>query len=441
VQSELRILLVMPDAGIHRLSVGSLKMSFREAPLTLTTLAALVPVECPASIRIVDESVESIPFEGDFDLVGISCLTGTALRAYEIAGAFRQKGVPVVLGGVHVALCPDEASQHADTIVVGFAESAWPQLIRDVMRGHMKPRYQSKVESLIGLPHPRRELQKRWGYMMPNTVFATRGCTGSCDFCTVPAVPFGWQKRPVADVIDEIRQIPARRIAFNDVSPVEDVEYAKELFTALIPLNKKWGGLATTRVVEDLELLDLMARSGCQYLLLGFESVSDGSLLSIGKDFNRAGDYAAVMDALHGHDIVVQGCFIFGCEHDDVSVFEKTVQAVNDLKIDIPRFAIYTPFPGTAAFFKLESENRIIHKRWDHYDTQHVVFQPKQMSVQQLDEGFRWAYRKAFGMGSILRRTRGSRHFPITFVGNLAYRLYLRRLRNSVEERIYASDD
>lgn len=439
MKEGLRILLVAPDAGIHRLQLGSLKMSFREAPLTLTSLAALVPAEIGASITIVDESVDRVPLERDFDLVGISCLTGTALRAYEIADAFRARGSRVVLGGVHVSLRPDEARQHADSIVVGFGESTWPELLRDAMNGGVKPVYRSNGESLNGLPHPRRDLQKRRGYMMPNTVFATRGCTRSCDFCTVPAVPFGWQKRPIAEVVDEVRQIPARRIAFNDVSPVEDVEYAKALFKAMIPLKKLWGGLATTRVADDPELLDLMVQSGCRYLLLGFESVSAKTLGGMGKSFNTASDYSHVMEALHAHNIVVQGCFIFGCDHDRPTVFAETVQAVNDLKIDIPRFAIYTPYPGTEAFRRLESENRILHRRWDHYDTQHVVFEPKQMSPRELDEGFRWAYHEAFKLSSILRRTRGAKHFPITFVGNLAYRLYLRRLRTPTEERIYAS--
>ena len=231
----------MPDANIHRLKIGPISTSFREAPLTLTTLAALVPAELNAEIKLIDESIDDIFYDKSFDLIGISCLTGTANRAYEIADKFRKLGVTVVLGGVHVALKPDEAQKYADSIIVGFAEQSWPQLLRDFAQKRLNQVYFNNSIDISGLPIPRRDLQKRFGYMSPNTVFATRGCKGTCDFCTVPVVPFKWHIRPVGEVIDEIRLIKARRIVFNDVSLLEDREYAKELFTAMIPLKKNVG--------------------------------------------------------------------------------------------------------------------------------------------------------------------------------------------------------
>jgi radical SAM superfamily enzyme YgiQ (UPF0313 family) len=430
--ARMRLLLIMPDANIHRLSLGPIKMSFREAPLTLTTLAALVPSELNADITIVDESIQSIPFNKQFDLVGISCLTGTAYRAYEIADRFRSAGAKVVLGGVHATLRPDEAKLHADAVVLGFAESTWPELLRDLVTGGLKRVYANDSVDLSQLPIPRRDLQKRFGYMAPNTVFATRGCKGACEFCSVAAVPFGWHTRPVHEVIDEIRQIRSNRIVFNDVSITEDREYARELFAAMVPLKKKWGGLATVGITADDELLGLMRESGCIYLLIGFETLERKGLAGINKDFNSQVDYASAVQKLQSLGIIVQGCFILGLDHDQKNVFEKTVQAVNDLKIDIPRFAIYTPYPETQAFKRLKEAGRLLHEYWPHYDTQHVVFQPENMTPQELDAGFRWAYRQTFSMASIARRTLGSKHFAISFLGNVAYKLYVRRLQTDV---------
>jgi radical SAM superfamily enzyme YgiQ (UPF0313 family) len=329
---------------------------------------------------------------------------------------------------------PDEAKQHADSVVLGFAEETWPRLLRDFKSRSLKPVYQGGRERLDGLPTPRRDLQKRFGYMAPNTVFATRGCKGKCDFCAIPAAKVSWQTRPIADVIDEIKHIRSKRVVFNDVSLAEDPEYARELFKAMVPLRRKWGGLATTRIVQDEEMLGLMHESGCIYLLIGFESLEDRSLANMNKGFNRAEHYRSVVERLHDKGITIQGCFIFGLDEDDFDVFEKTVDWVNEMKIDIPRYAIYTPYPCTKAFHRLKGENRILHENWAYYDTQHVVFEPKNMTVLRLEEGFRWAYDKTFHLGSILKRTVGSgSNFPITFFGNLAYKIYIRRLHAEAE--------
>ena len=432
----MKLLLLLPGGQPHRLQFGPWARSFREAPLTLTTLAALVPSDLQVSLRLVDASVEPVPLEDRFDLVAISCMTGTSAKAYALADHYRARGIPVVLGGVHVTLRPDEARRHADAIVRGFAEYTWPRLLRDFAAGRMQAEYRAQTADLAGLPDARRDLQHTWAYMVPNTVFATRGCRSSCDFCSVPAAGFGWHTRPVPEVIDEIRRLPGRRFAFNDVSLNEDPEYARELFAALIPLKKVWGGLATARIADDEELLDLMAASGCQFLLLGFESIAQDSLDRMGKRFNRAEGYARIADALHGRGIIIQGCFIFGLDEDTPDVFEETVAAVNELRIDIPRYALYTPYPGTRAFERLQMEGRLLHEHWEHYDTQHVVIQPKHMTPEQLDAGFICAYRETFGLKSIWHRTSTARHAAIAFVGNLAYRRYVGRLERD-RDRIH----
>lgn len=437
----MKILLLMPDGRIHRVRLGPFVRSLREAPLTMTLLAALVPEELNAELRLVDESIDTVPAHEHFDLVAISAMTGTAHRAYHWADHFRARGVPVVLGGVHATLCPEEAARHADALVTGFAEHTWPELLRDFAAGRMKARYEDPKRPLRDLPLPRRDLQRPFGYMMPNTVFATRGCKGTCDFCAVPAADFGWAMRPVGEVIDELRRTPARRIAFNDVSITEDREYAKELFTAMIPLKKKWGGLCTTRIAEDAELLDLMTRSGCRYMLIGFESLSAPALQGIQKGFNRPEAYADLMRKMHDRKILVQGCFIFGFDHDGPEVFRETVEMVDDLRIDIPRYAIYTPYPQTRSYHRLKAEGRLLHEDWRHYDTQHVVFRPARMSPGELDAGFRWAYGRTFTLRSMVHRTwAAGLWFPVAFVGNLAYRRYMKRLQLD-PERILAGQD
>ena len=428
----MRILLIMPDAHMHKLRLGPFVRSMREAPLTLTTLAALLPDEPDIEVKIVDGSVDHIPLDYPADLVGISVITGCARPAYDIARHFRQRGIPVVLGGVHVSILPGEAIAHADSIVVGRSEAAWPRLLEDFRLGRMKRVYREQQlpdDVLVDVPAPRRDLQRRSGYMMPNTVQATRGCRRACDFCSVPAVWPHFLKRPVGDVLRDIRDIPGRMVAFNDVSLVDDAEYARELFTAMIPLRKKWGGLVTADSLQDTELLDLMAASGCVYLLVGFESGDQTTLRGIHKNFNHTLAYKDLIASLQRRGITIQGCFVFGFDHDDASVFASTVQLVQALGVDIPRYSLYTPYPGTALFQRMMEERRILSFNWDDYDTMHVVIQPAQMTPDELYRGFKWAYRETFRLPRIVKRvSHPDIRCAINFVGNLCYRIFVRRL-------------
>ena len=218
-------------------------------------------------------------------------------------------------------------------------------------------------------------------------------------------------------------------MAFNDVSLIEDLEYAKELFQAMIPLKKSWGGLATVKVAKDPELIELMARSGCRYLLIGFESLTQNTLREIRKGFNREQRYMELMKLLHSYKISVQGCFIFGFDQDNLDVFSATVEQVQALKIDIPRYALLTPYPGTPLYRRLNDEKRILTHDWSNYDTMHVVFQPKHMSPSQLYAGFKYAYRETFRVKSILARINTPRFSSlINLVGNLTYRRFTARL-------------
>jgi radical SAM superfamily enzyme YgiQ (UPF0313 family) len=430
----MKILLLMPNGHIHKIKLGKFERSMREAPLTLTLLAALAPAELLIDFTLIDESVDNVPTEKKFDLVAISAITGTSKRAYLWASYFRKQGVPVVIGGVHATLLPDEVSKHADHVITGPAENNWPTFLRDFSAGNsLKKFYREtnfKDPSLLRWPTAHRHLQKKSRYNLPYTVAATRGCRHACSFCTVSKVWKGYATRPVGDVINEIRNSD-RLLAFNDVSLVDDVDYAKELFQAMIPLKKRWGGLATVKIGNDPELVELMAKSGCKYLLIGFESFSQSALCGVNKENNNQKQYLHLMQLLHSHGISVQGCFIFGFDQDDPDVFVHTVEQVQILKIDIPRYAILTPYPGTPLYKRLDNEGRILTYDWSNYDTMHVVFQPSQMSVQELYTGFKWAYRKTFRILPILSRTKGPRFSSfINLVGNITYRRFVNRLEN-----------
>ncbi len=428
----MKVQLLLPAGEIHRNTTGIFKRSLRYAPLTLTTLAALVPKDLDIELAIQDEGVHPLDLDFEADLVGISCITGTAERGYAIADRLRARGVTVVFGGVHATLLPEEAAQHADSVVTGYAETSWPQLLRDFAADRLQARYFHPTgRSLAGLPHARRDLLDKRKYSTINSIEATRGCPHKCDFCAVPAAWANtYSHRPVEEVVAELATFEGRHALFVDLSPVEDVAYAKSLYRAMIPLNIRWVGLATTRIAEDGELLRLAAQSGCKGLLIGFESVSQATLDQTRKRFHSARHYAEIVKRLHDHGIGIQGCFVFGFDNDDPHVFEQTVEFVDKTRIDLPRYAVMTPFPGTGAYHQLESQGRLLHKKWSLYDVEHVVFEPNQMSPERLQEGLEWSWRQSYGWKSLARRVSAAPPsiLPLWISLNFGYRHYAKAL-------------
>jgi radical SAM superfamily enzyme YgiQ (UPF0313 family) len=435
----MRIQLLSPAGEIHRNRTGIFKTALRYAPLTLTTLAALVPEEFDAEITLQDEGVQPLCLDFPTSLVGITAITGTALRAYDLADQLRARGHTVVLGGVHPTLMPVEAAQHADALVTSYAEQSWPQLVRDYAAGRLKKHYFAPTSKRLAVPIARRDLLAKKKYATVNSIEATRGCPHKCEFCAVPAAWANiYAHRPIEEVIAELRTFEGRYALFIDLSPVEDVLYAKALYRAMIPLRMRWVGLATTRVAEDGELLDLAALSGCRGLLIGFESISQATLEETRKGFHKAMDYRTIIQRLHDHGIGIQGCFVFGFDNDDPSVFERTVEFVDKVKMDLPRYAAMTPFPGTGYFRRLEAEGRLLHKHWRLYDVEHVVFQPKRMSPERLQEGLEWAWQQSYRWRSIFNRVLGSRCvLPLSISLNLGYRYYAHHLHEMTGPTIY----
>lgn len=435
----MKILLISPKGPLYRHRGGIFKKSLRYQPLTLTTLAALIPPELRAEVELIDEGIQDIPNDPRADLIGMTLITGTAPRGYELARSFRERGIPVVLGGPHVTLQPQEALKHADAICSGYSEESWPRLLRDFAAGCLQRHYRQEPEFNLNpnLPFARRELFDSRKFLTQAVFEATRSCAHDCEFCVAPAA---WgrtqQQHPVEWVTEDIRRVGQKKILFVDLNLVSNLTYAKQLFEALIPLNIQWYGLSTVIIGHHPELMELMARSGCKGLLLGLETLSEAGLKETGKRFNSSIDYRKLIGDLHQLDIAVQGCFVFGLDDDGPDVFEATVQLARDAAIDLPRFAVLTPFPGTPLYHRLEAQGRIITRDWEQYDGQHVVFQPARMTVQELAEGHERAWKATYRWRHIASRLwRAGNLRPLALSANLGYRFYAHNLH-----RFYTCD-
>ena len=372
--------------------------------LSLTTLAALTPQEL--EVRIIDENVEAVDFDSRPDLVAISLLTPLALRGYEIADRFRSRGVPVVVGGVHATMMPEEARQHADAVVIGEGEFLWPEVVADFLKGGLQPYYRTDRRApLNALPLPRRDLLHRGAYLFQNTLQTTRGCPNDCDFCSVTSF-YGntYRFRPVAEVLQEIGTLKGNLIFFVDDNIIGSKTYARELFEGLKPLKKRWVSQATLHIAREEQLLTLARDSGCLGLFVGFESLNQEILNDLGKPFYRVAQYETAIRRFQEQGIGIQGSFIFGHDHDPPDVFSRVVRFCNRNRLEAVLFSLLTPFPGTRVFQRLLQENRILHFDWEKYDMNHVVFRPKGMEPEALEKGFFEAYKSVYSGYSLMKR-------------------------------------
>ncbi|MBT3185871.1 MAG: B12-binding domain-containing radical SAM protein [Nitrospina sp.] len=400
----MKILLVQPkSSGFMGQISKSGKAGF--ARVTLTTLAALNLDE--NEVHIHDARLREPDYNEDWDLVGFTGMTCEIPHVYRMADSFRKKGKTVVIGGYHASALPEEALQHADFVVVGEAEGLWSQILKEVDNGGPKQKIykNSKPVKMCNMAIPRRDLLDLEMYSVPSTIQATRGCPFNCEFCTVTKF-FGrsYRTRPVDEVIDEIKSRPDKLWMFLDDNLVGDPAYAKSLLKALIPLNLTWGAQTSFTITTDPELMDLYQAAGGRYAFIGFESITADTLNSIRKRFNKPDKYAEGVKELHRRGITIMGSFIFGLDGDDMNVFKRTVDFVNAAKIDIPLYNILTPFPGTQLYQRMEDEGRIIDRDWANYDVCHAVIQPKNMTPEELLNGYFWAVRETYRLPNILHR-------------------------------------
>jgi len=321
---------------------------------------------------------------------------------------------------MHVSKLPEEALQHCDTVVVGEAEDLWPRVIKDFSEDNLRQIYRHENKSFPDISNralPDWSLYRDKGYLPVHFIETTRGCPHNCEFCSVTNTFGGrYRNRPVDEVIREIEELEPfdglftlkNVVFFVDDNIISNRRHAKELLQRIIPYNLKWLGQASVNIVKDDELLALCRKSGCMGLLIGFESLSADNLDSMGKKFNKPEHYIDVVKKLHDYGIGVDGSFVFGFDHDDEGVFDRTAEFIVRAKLDVCYFSILTPYPGTSLYLKMQKEGRIIDHDWANYNTNNVVFKPKRMTPERLLDGFHQVLKDCFSWRSIFKRLWGN---------------------------------
>jgi radical SAM superfamily enzyme YgiQ (UPF0313 family) len=391
-------------------------------PHSLQILSAVTPQE--HDVVIYDEYHRLAPKTLHADIVGIIVWTAAANRAYHLADEIRANGLPVVLGGPHVSLCPDEAQAHADCVVVGEVEGIWPSILVDFQHGRLKKRYVGKALPLSNTPDADWKCVSASDYVLRASVSTSRGCVNRCWFCfgsSRKGVSF--RQRPLDMVLREIEARSPQVVAFIDNDLLADRDYAIKLLKALVPMKIQWFGMTTIGVADDEGLLDMLAASGCRTLYIGFESINKQCLDEVKKGWNKVENYIRNVRRLHDRDIMVNGSFVFGFDNDNTDVFGHTVAFGIEAKLETATFTILTPYPGTLLYKKLHDEGRIMDHNWAHYDTTRAVYLPKLMTADELEAGYFQAYRDFYSWRSIRNRCRyGEPGFAKRLLLNVAYK-------------------
>lgn len=405
----MRLTLIKPNMG--RRGQRRYVDNGRMEPLQLGVLAGLTPPE--VEVNLFDDRMEQIDYQRRTDLVAITVETFTARRSYEIAERFHRQGVPVIMGGMHPTLIPDEVAGYADAVITGDAENVWGQVIADAAAGNLQASYHGGVARP---PQPgnltRRDLFRGKGYLPITLLQYSRGCPYRCSYCAT-SVFFArsHQHRPVAEVVEEIRSQKRKYLFFVDDNIVADHEAAKELFAALIPLKIRWVSQASLDMLRDAELMDLMVRSGCQGNVIGFESISTDSLREMRKTINRAAardQYASVITQLRRLGLQTWAAFTIGHDTDTRETIQATRRFAIGNKFTFAAYNILMPYPGTPLYDDLAAQDRLLYDRrwWLHpdYRFNHAAFRPANMSPEELTRLAFECRAKTNSIGSILYR-------------------------------------
>ena len=375
--------------------------------LALTSIAAATPPRW--TVDYWDENLlkGSPPWHPFPHVVGITVHLTFAERAYALARWYRERGAIVILGGLHVTSCPDEAAPHATALAIGEGVQLWPKILEDVEAGTLRRRYHGDYgRAYRDDPAPRRRLLRRDSFLTMTSIIATRGCHSRCDFCylATDGLRMPHRARDPEQVVSEIIEEDQPYFVFTDNNLGSHPEYLRRMCHALRPLERIWSAAVTIDVTDDPSLVAEMAATGCTGVFVGFESLQDRNLVRAGKRTPSSDDYARRVRIFHDNGIQVNGSFVLGFDDDHVDVFEKTTDWIERSRLECATLHILTPYPGTPLFRRLKTEGRLLHTNWNLYDTAHVVFRPKNMTPEELMAGYSQSYRRLFSHRSIWRR-------------------------------------
>ncbi len=373
-------------------------------PLGLATLAAYLSPD--DEIDLQDQHVEQLRLDDEPDLVIIQVYITNAYRAYKIADHYRSRGCYVILGGLHVTSLPDEAAPHADTIFLGPGEETFPQFLKDFKNRQPKKRYSSNVRTIENIPPIRRDLIKRERYLVPNSIVVTRGCPHHCDFCYKDAFFEGGKSfytQAVDDALAEIDRLPGRHLYFLDDHLLGNAKFAGSLFEGMKGMNRVFQGASTVDAILRGNLIEKAADAGLRSLFVGFETFSPANLKQSNKKQNLEKDYEKAVNRLHSLGIMINGSFVFGLDDDDKDVFKRAVDWGVKNAITTSTYHVLTPYPGTKLFKDMEQQGRITTRNWDLYDTRNVVYKTKNLTPEELKNGYDWAYREFYSWPNILK--------------------------------------
>ena len=407
----MKILLISPTVDTEKRTNKGLMMP----QLALYILEGLTPPE--HEVKIIEEEIDHIDLEQECNLVGISCMTANALRAYELCQEFKKRGKTVILGGVHPTILPDEALLHADCVVVGEAEGVWETLLKDFQNSSLKRKYHDPIPDL-GKYVPKdfsKIIKKRLFNLIP--IMTSRGCPYNCDFCCVTNL-FGKKIRhiPIENIVRDIKESGAKNFIFLDDNIFGDTKYAKALFKAIKPLKIKWVGQASlSLLVNDKELMQLASESGCKVLFFGVESIYEEQLESMPKAIKEIKHLEKAFKQVKKMGVLIHASMVLGFDNDTKEVFNETVRFLMKNRVSTVSFNVLTPYPGTKVFEDLKNENRLTTTDWRYYDHNTVVFKPRNMTPYELQIGKINARKKFYSVSSVLNRALGNLYNPVLY--------------------------
>lgn len=408
-----RLLLINPS-NLHK-GLGNIR-STAWPPLNLPYLAALTPDHY--QIEVIDENIEPFQFK-KADIVGITAYTSSVSRGYDIAQMYRKRGIPTVMGGIHVSMMPEEALNYCDAVVIGEAEDVWSKVLEDFEAGNLKRRYRGAWIDLAQLPIPRRDILQN-DYYIWGSIQTSRGCPMNCAFCSVTAFNGRrFRRRRLEDVIAELERIPQKKVMLTDDNIIgyskEDRDWARLFFLRIIEkgIKKTFFAQASIQFGEDRELIQIAAKGGLKILFIGLESVNPGSLKSYQKEINlkrlQQDNYHESISTIRSAGIAIIGAFVLGCDADDITVFHSTLEFVQSSGLDVLQITKPTPLPGTQLWNSLLSEGRILNqdfpKAWDDYRLTKMVYKPARMSIEDVYEGFTYIRKIYYGIWQTIKRT------------------------------------